>query len=372
MLYFTLFNIFAALFIFGFVVSFLGTIKLPLAEKLALNDSQIGRLITINQSANLLGTLLAGYWLINISHRLVLGLGYFLIILSFLWLRNLNSRTQVLFPILGFGVGGSFLNVTSNALLPILNLENPNAFTNLAHACFGIGALSLPILLGILLTQKGWKTSLKILGIISLFPAVVALLGVYPQVSEITGNQGEITLVWRSLLTLIVLAIFCYVGIEVSLGIWISTYLKKIGWPELKASSLVALFWLGMVGGRLIGGLLFTNAETKLFLLFYAGVLVITLLAMTTLRSPVIGVVIVFLCGLGCGPIFPTLASFTLSQFHPSLGDTVYAIIASMGMLGSTIFPYLIGWVSTRFSIYYGLRLLIMPAVFLFGLIFYF
>jgi hypothetical protein len=58
-------------------------------------------------------------------------------------------------------------------------------------------------------------------------------------------------------------------------------------------------------------------------------------------------------------------------KFDASLSGNIYALIAAIGMVGSSIFPYGIGKISELSSIHLGSKLLIMPAIILLVVAFY-
>lgn len=364
-------NIFLALFIFGVVVAFLGTTKLYIAQKLFLNDASMALLISLNQFSNLLGTLIAGYWLVSLSYKLVLGCGFLIIIFSIWLVGTYQISLPVALALSGLGLGGSFLNVGSNALLPVLNPNNPASITNLAHACFGFGALILPIILTYLLKKFGWSKALKLIAALILIPTIASLVAFYPASQGLSSSTSEITLSWNQTIVLAMIASFCYVGIEASLATWTTTYLKNAGWSDVKASSFLALFWLGLMIGRLLVGTLITPSNGQLIIQLVVFVLILTLIIMTTIVTPWISVLSVVVLGFCCAPIFPTLIGVTFAKFDSALSGNIYALIAAVGMGGATIFPYIIGRLSSSLSIYYALRSLVPPAIILLIIAFY-
>ncbi|ACK68743.1 major facilitator superfamily MFS_1 [Gloeothece citriformis PCC 7424] len=355
-------NIFLSLFTFGIVVAFLGASKLYIAQKLGLNDARMAWLISLNQFSNLLGTLIAGYGLVSISYKLVLGSGFLLIIGSIWLVGTYQIYWPVTIALSGLGLGGSFLNVGSNALLPVLRPNNPSSITNLAHACFGFGALVLPILLTLLLRRFGWRKALNILTFLILIPTLMSLVAFYPTTSNLPNSTNSFSFLANKTILLAMLASFCYVAIEASLATWLTTYLKQAGWNEIKASGFVAFFWLALMVGRLLASSLLT-ANNGLFLIqLLTLILIITLMSMTTFITLWTSVLSVVMLGFCCAPIFPTLVGVTFAKFDSALSGNIYALVAAVGMGGATILPYIVGRVSSSISIYYGLRILILPA----------
>ena len=63
-------------------------------------------------------------------------------------------------------------------------------------------------------------------------------------------------------------------------------------------------------------------------------------------------------------------AGVTFARFNPSLYGSVFAIIFSLGLLGSSIVPAAIGAVSEKYSIRAGYRIMVVGALALFLLAF--
>ncbi|WP_013323019.1 MFS transporter [Gloeothece verrucosa] len=355
-------NVFVALFIFGIVVAFLGAAKLYIADKLSLNDARMAQLFSLNQFSCLIGLVIAGSGFFSTHYKLVLGSGFLMIIVS-IWLIGTEPKYLAFaLAFSGLGLGGSFLNAGSNALLPVLNHNNPTSITNLAHASYGFGALVLPILFTYLLKNFGWRKALKIIAVILLIPTGAALTAIYPESTTLSGSTKPIVLSGNQTIGLALIASFCHIGIESSLAIWTTTYLKSAGWNEIKASSLVTFFWLALMLGRLFAGTVVTLDNGALVIQVAIVLLMMTLIFMTSLITPWSSILSVFVLGFCCAPIFPTLISIIFAKFDAALSGNIYTLLASVGMGGATIFPYLIGRLSSSLSIYYGLRFLLAPA----------
>lgn len=143
------------------------------------------------------------------------------------------------------------------------------------------------------------------------------------------------------------LLIFFYVGSEVAIGGWISSYAKRLSmaprlWPLAQSA-----FWVGILLGRLaapivlrriagprlvLSSLLLTSAGVALFL---AGQNGISLFA---------GVV---LAGLGCASIFPTAIAIFSEHAGPQAHRLV-AFVFVLGGLGGASIPWLVGYLSAQ------------------------
>ncbi len=356
-----LINVFLPLFSFGMTVAFLGAIKLRLAQRLHLNDAQIASFVSLAPLSNVVGTLVGGYWLVGISYQLVIIGGFFSSIISTLLFSQVKTSFLLVVAVIALGLGGSWLNLGSNALLAALVPNNLASITNLAHACFGIGALILPLFLSALLRRLSWRYALGVFTIVLILLTLPALLSSYPESGGIIIKENSPNLLTNPIIELAMLASLCYVGIESSLGIWTTTYLRYLGWEELTASSLVSLFWFGLTGGRLMAGFWITSENSLAAIQGSMIVILITLTIMTLFLKRWLSIVGIITLGLACALIFPTLVGWLFSQFDPRLSGTIYALISGTGMIGSALFPFILGKISNQFSIIRAIQLLLIP-----------
>ncbi|MGK7930331.1 MAG: sugar MFS transporter [Microcystaceae cyanobacterium] len=361
-------NVFLPLFSFGVAIAFLGAIKLPLAQRLTLNDAQIARFFILAPLANVIGTFIAGYWLVGLSYQLVIVGGFILILFALILIAQFKQSLLLMLAILSLGLGGSFLNLGSNALLAVLVPDNPASITNFAHACFGVGALILPIILTYLLRRFPWRYAISGITLFLILPTIPALISTYP--SSVMPDTGEIglDLILHPTMILAMLVAFFYVGIESAIAIWTTTYLRYIGWETLTASSLISLFWLGLMGGRIITGLVVNSANSEVILQGSILLTIITFMIMTRFLFRGLSIAAILVLGISFAPIFPTLTGWLFVQFDANLSGTIYALISGTAMMGSSLIPFIVGSISEKFSIIRGFQLLLIPSSCLFVL----
>jgi fucose permease len=109
---------------------------------------------------------------------------------------------------------------------------------------------------------------------------------------------------------------------------------------------------LTTIGVRLIAGAAIVSA--------------LALLAMITTGSATVALVAVMLTGLVFAPIFPTIIGVTFAKFDPSLYGSIFGIMFSVGLLGATFVPKIIGNLSAGATVQGGLKIVLAMAVALF------
>jgi FHS family L-fucose permease-like MFS transporter len=136
-----------------------------------------------------------------------------------------------------------------------------------------------------------------------------------------------------------VLAIFFYVGAEVSIGSFLVNYLSlpEIGhMSEQDASHYVSLYWGGAMVGRLAGSALLVWINPRKLLAAFAaiaGLLVLT--TMLTHGQP--AMVSVIAIGLFNSIMFPTIFSLGIERMGPLTGKASSLLI--MAIVGGALLP---------------------------------
>jgi len=105
----------------GVVFALLGSIKIPLARQLNIDEAKVGGLISVFGVTWIPMVFAAGILAEIVGKQAVLGAGFVLVIISLLMLANLKSYGAVLFAVLALGTGWS-------AQVNVLNVTTPSAF----------------------------------------------------------------------------------------------------------------------------------------------------------------------------------------------------------------------------------------------------
>jgi FHS family L-fucose permease-like MFS transporter len=148
-----------------------------------------------------------------------------------------------------------------------------------------------------------------------------------------------------------VLAIFFYVGAEVSIGSFLVNYLSlpDIGhMSEQQASRYVSMYWAGAMVGRLAGtALLVWINPRKLLAIFaaIAGLLVVT----TMLTHGQVAMTSVIAIGLFNSIMFPTIFTLGIERMGPMTGKASSLLV--MAIVGGAILPWVQGQLADRLGI---------------------
>ncbi|KPK87086.1 hypothetical protein AMJ80_12630, partial [bacterium SM23_31] len=209
----------------GIVFSVLGAVKLPLTEKLKIDDAKFGSLISTLMFTSIIVVLLIGPLVDAFGHKPIAVAGFLIAGISIFLLAFSGSYKSAVTACIGLGIGGMCINTVGNTLLPIVLFggENAPAASNLGNVFFGIGAFLTPFFVVLLLKRLGFSNTLSIVGAIVIIPIIFALLtSAYPLLPgyEI-GNAFR--LLGTPVVLIASLVLFCYIALEASMGGWITS-----------------------------------------------------------------------------------------------------------------------------------------------------
>lgn len=367
----------AAAFAFGMVLALLGSIKLPLAKRLALSEAQVGTLLAALWLALIPMMPISGLLIDRLGPRGVLIVGALLVAMALSWLALGQTYRAALGSILLVGAGGACLSTGSSVLMEHAFFPgNAAASQNLGNVFFGLGALLTPALAEWLMRTLDYRRAVGLLAAVCIVPALLAA-GTASATWEVLprgGGEGG----WRQVLGdpvlwMIGLAFLLYAPLESTIATWATTYLTDLGVNERRAAWLLSGFWATYLLGRLVAAL----AQQELAWLRGSEswlVVVLALLAavfvgnLVGARTGSLGSAGLLALGAFLGPIFPTLVGILFEHFTHHKG-TAFGAMFAIGSVGVLFLPPLIGAYARRTSIRRAMGIPLVLALLLAGLL---
>jgi MFS transporter, FHS family, L-fucose permease len=187
-------------------------------------------------------------------------------------------------------------------------------------------------------------------------------------VTEADRNKPLPKLSSQTHLLLGAVAIFVYVGAEVSIGSFLVNYFKEpsIGnLIEKTAAFLVSFYWGGAMVGRFIGAAVLRKAKPGVVL----GIAALVSGALTCASMLTFGytaVVTIILVGLFNSIMFPTIFTLGIAGLGPLTGRGSSLLIAAI--LGGAIIPAAQGLIADRIGIHHAF---ILPVICYLYIVFY-
>jgi MFS transporter, FHS family, L-fucose permease len=166
-----------------------------------------------------------------------------------------------------------------------------------------------------------------------------------------------------------VLAIFFYVGAEVSIGSVLVNFLSMPGigegMTEQEATRYVSMYWGGALVGRLLGTWLLVRVDPRRLLAIFALV-VIAMLAVTLVGSGAIAKWSVVGVGLFNSIMFPTIFALAIGGLGPLTGQGSSLLV--MAIVGGAVIPLAMGWLADH----HGLQVSFLLPMLCYGFILFY
>ncbi|MEK9938741.1 MAG: MFS transporter [Ilumatobacter sp.] len=326
----------ASFVVIGLSLTLLGPALSELRERSDSGIAEIGVLFVAQSLGYIIGAFGGGRLLDRFDGHRVYAVFMALIAASLL-LVPVFSRLAALFMVfLVLGATTSVIDVGANALIIWHLGAEVGRSMNLLHLCFGLGAHSAPLVVGVDLevaTTAG--------AVLAAATAVWALL--VPAPVAPTVDREEQTAVTNGLLFVAATFFFMYVGVEVGFGGWIHTYGEELDFSSTGATWLTAVFWIAFTGGRLLSAAIVNFVRPKL-VLTVACVSAVAISAVMVVGDGALiavwsGAVVM---GLATAPQFPVMFAY-LERRVRLTGSATAWFIGAAG-LGGLVIPYAIGF----------------------------
>lgn len=361
----------ALMSVFGLGICFVIVGAISVEYQAALNISNIGDLTLALFLTSAIVQLVIGPLVDKFGYRPVAIVGFLVAALSMILLAMAGSVGPAIFACILLGVGAMCLNTVGNTLMPVVLFggKDPARASNFGNAFFGLGLVVTPLLF----TLMNYKTGLFVLAVVLVLGMLTAITTKFPSVS--TGYEFSMAfkLLGKSAVIIAALALFCYVSLESSMNTWSKPYMTEMfggaasPGAAAKAGLVLSLFGVAMMVGRFLTSTVKNLTAIGVRLIGGAALVACAaILVMIVTKSSALAIAAVVLTGFVFAPIFPTIVGVTFSKFEPRLYGSIFGIIFSIGLLGATFVPKIIGNLSAGATIQQSLLIVLAMAVLLF------
>ena len=385
-----LFIAFLGIFVYGLLTALPGTVLPELERNRFLpNDAVAGTFLLINAIGAVIAYIVSGPITDRIGKKFTLSAGAALVIaamagfaLTVTYIHAAAALGLILTCSLVLGLGANAIVSAGHALVGDIAEAQRNAALNLLDVCFGLGLLVLPLVAQGLPSGSGLGLIFWILGGGALVLLVMVAGPRFPKPAHPesfplreAGDLFKSPSFW-----ILAIALFMYVGTEVSVGKWVVTYLERD--PRLLQSaginptvlqqmtpevltdffkqdpsgkalgsfalSTLSLFGFALMIGRLISSFLLGVVRMNTYLLLTIGSAITALglaIAFTT-GTPSTVRWAVAASGIGMGPIFPTSVGLA-SVIVPRIAGTAMSWVMGIGFAGLLAIPPAVGYISS-------------------------
>ena len=383
---------FLGIFLYGLLAALPGSVLPTLERNQYLpTDTDVGNFLLVNAIGAVLAYLVSGPIIDRVGKKFALLTGTALVIVSMVGFAVTVTQVRAAAALLLIfacslllGLGANAIVSAGHALVADVAAVWRNAALNLLDVCFGLGLMTLPLFVqgfqksggsGLIFWLLAGAALVLVILVLSLkFPSPA-----HPESFPIIEARD---LFKNASFWLLAIALFMYVGTEVSVGKWVVTFMERDArllaqsglvttqLQEITQASPAALsrffeedpvgigiatyalrtlsfFALALIAGRLVSSFLLGVLKVNSFRLLPAGS-AITALGLTlgfTASSPETVRWALVLSGFGMGPIFPTSVGLA-SVMVPRIAGTAMSLVMGVGFAGLLVIPPAVGYLS--------------------------
>lgn len=264
-----------------------------------------------------------------------------------------------LFSLFIIGIGVTTLQMVSNLLVKGIDEDETKYSRNLTltQIFVGVGGLGGGFLIGFLIRNLGfhWQSIYYVFSVLAMIVAVWVFLTNIPEVREKHDEKPSakdyLNLVKNPLMIMFAMGIFVYVGIEVGVATWISTFLvDKFEMLKSSAAMVVGLYWGFLAVGRFTGGILLNYLNTSKALLLYAIGAFVALVLAVIVPDKMVSAACFILVGFFLSIMFPSIFSLCVNSFEKKEEGAVAGILCTT-IVGGAVTAPIIGFLDKLTSL---------------------
>ena len=252
------------------------------------------------------------------------------------------------------GLGGGAIDAALNNYVALHYKASHMSFL---HSFWGVGATISPLIMSHFLKQNGyWQGGYRFVSIIQMSLAAIMFITLplwgkvsHASADELHGGPIEIdnrTAIKKRGAIFAVLSFFFYCAAEASVGLWAATYFVSVrGVDPSVAASWGSLFFFGIMGGRMISGLLAMRVKERTLINIGLIIAVTGALLLALPLPQAFSLAGLLLFGLGCAPVFPNLIHITPQRFGVQYSQAIIGLQMASSYVGATLMPPVVGWI---------------------------
>jgi fucose permease len=338
---------------FGVAFIVMGSVLPSLTEKYDLDAVGVSSLVTFLPVGILLGSLVFGPVVDRFGYKMLLIVSTLIVLSGIEGLSFFDHLTTLRICIFFIGLGGGMLNGSTNALASdVSDDDNRSSKLSILGVFYGVGALIVPFLLGMLSKRYSYEIILRCTGIF-MFLCVVYFIAIEfpePKFKQGFPVKQAISIIKQPVLLVLSFFLFFQSGMEGLFNNWTTSYLKSATSIEEGDIVLILIFFvLGMTVARLLLSYLFKKIKQMQVLtggmtIVLAGIILLNWVSLFPAAA-----LSLFLVGFGLAAGFPVAIGIIGSAYKETSGTAIgIALFIALG--GNSILNYAMGYISKTFE----------------------
>lgn len=367
----------------GLVITAVGSVLPQLLTHYHVSYTVGGQLVLVGSLGFLIGVPLSSFLLGRFSEMNLLTISALMIALSQIGMLLLPPFEWIIVFNFLNGIGVAALEVVVATLMMEVFIGRRAIVMSYLEVSFGLGALLMPLIASLLISQNSWRYSFFITSILALLMVVVCKMIPFKKETVSTSESGasdansEPAPVlaknqrWK-ILALFSVMIFMYAGVESSMNNFLSSiFIAYLDVIPSQATLSISVFWVAMLIGRVATGWIIRIVTYERYLFGSIGGTIVSLVLFIVLKEAVAGYILLGFLGLAMSGIYSITMVYANHTFTGS-ARIVTSLITGFSGLGGAVFPALIGftmdvsgitsalWYITAFACLYLLALCII------------
>jgi len=339
--------------LFGIGLITLGSVVADLKIKFNLDDISSGTLFSILPLGILIGSLVFGPICDKYGYKLLLSLSCILMFIGFEGIAFAPDLSLLRICVFFFGLGAGSINGATNALVSDISETDKGANLSVLGVFFGIGALGMPVVSGLLKGRVNFEVILSGIGFITLMAGIFYMSINFPAAKHKQGFplRKSLSLFRDGLIVLIAFFLFFQSSFEAIINNWTTLFLlKHLSVSASDTLYALSLFVVGLTLMRLITGSVLRKINgLKImfgsFCLTLAGLLMLKM--GTSLGLAMTGLVLI---GAGLAGGFPIMLGIVGSRYR-ELSGTAFSFVLVIALLGNMLVNYGMGFIAQYFGV---------------------
>lgn len=336
---------FMAMLIFGIVMAVLGSVLPSVIIKFGISLVNAGSLFLLMSLGMLFGSLVFGPVVDRYGYKGLMVVSTALVFAGIEGIALAPSVALLKAALILVGFAGGALNGGANALVADISEENRGSGLSFLGVFFGIGAFSVPFLLGSLLGIFRYETLISAVGYLVLIPLMFFIVTRFPASKHTQGfpvTEG-LRLIKEPALLMFGLMLFMQSGLEMVISGWSGAYFNEVlNIEPQRAVFLLSVYWFSLMMARLALGNLLRRVRHSKVLYFSYGIAFAGSLLMIAASGRFMAVAGLALVGIGFAAAFPLILSF-VGNTYAKLSGTAFSLVLAFGLLGGMLFPWITG-----------------------------
>lgn len=339
--------------LFGIGLITLGAILPDLKEKYSLDAVAAGTLFSVLPLGVLAGSLMFGPLCDRFGYKPLMATAAVMMFAGFQGLAFSPTTGILNIFILLIGLGGGALNGATSALVSDISTSGKGADLSLLGVFFGVGALGMPLLLGMLEKTFKFEVIVSATGFTALAAAILFLVITYPPAKQSGGvSVKQLSALFRDeTLLLIAFFLFFQSAFEALVNNWTTTYLiDRLSVPQSIALLGLSSYVAGMTIMRLMIGSIFRKVPDRKLLTISFGITfiaIITIVTGTTMFQSAVGLLIL---GAGLAGGFPIMLGLVGNRY-PDLSGTAFSLAFTIALLGNMLINFSMGLIAEKYGV---------------------